>query len=63
MTLAEKFDNLLRAMLTKKPKPWGKPSLGRPSSNQGSSEDYTGTQTRKGKSANTSAKPKRKSPR
>ncbi len=57
-----KFDALLHAMLTKKPKPLEKTSKARPSSTQAPSANYSGTRTRKGKSASASSKPKRASP-
>lgn len=56
------FDALLHAMLTKVPKPVGKPAKARPSSTQAASANYSGTRTRKGKSASVSSKPKRVSP-
>ena len=55
------FDRLLNAMLTKAPKPLGKTAAKLRSSSEGASADYSGTQTRAGKSANASLKPKRKS--
>ena len=57
-----KFDTLLHAMLTKAPKPVGKTSKARPSSTQAPYANYSGTHTRKGKSASASLKPKRASP-
>ena len=57
----ERFDALLSAMVSGEPKPLGKPARGRPASSAATSEDYSGTQTRRGKSASASSKPKRKS--
>jgi len=58
-----KFDTLFHAILTKAPKPVGKTAAKPRSSSEGASADYSGTQTRAGKSANASLKPQRKSPK
>ena len=55
----EKFTNLLGRMIAGVPKPLGKTSKARPSSTQAPSANYSGTRTRKGKSASASSKPKR----
>ena len=56
-----RFQTLLHAMLTKPPKPVGKPAKVLPASSEGASAGYGGTRTRAGKTANASLKPKRKS--
>ena len=53
-----KFDALLRAMLTKAPKPLEKTASKRPSSIEVNGEGYGDIQIRKGKSASVSLKPK-----
>ena len=57
-----KFDTLLRAMLTKNPRPVGKTGAKPPASTQDASAGYAGTRTREDKTASVSSKRKYKSP-
>ena len=61
MNTTLKFGTLLRAMLTKAPKPVGKTAAKPPTSSEGVSAGYAGTRTCAGKSANAALKPKYKS--
>ena len=61
-SVQNKFDALLRAMLTKPPKASGKKQAKTPSSSVDASEDYAETQIREDTSEDVSSTPKYVSP-